>query len=129
MADYGVLVAMRQALSGTKGAGKSIHFAIPSGASFPMIVLELEEIWTAMRLGGNAAHARLKIKASIVGKHTSGRESLGVAEEVRLAIDGKSLAVEDGMVAVVKLSGSVIDFPQTNSPRSVQQFYDVLIRG
>lgn len=134
MADFGVLNAMRQLLADDenvqeKGFAEHIHLAVPPAAKFPMIILELEEVWTSMRLGAETANTRLKLKASIMSKTPTGRESLHIAEQIREMVDGKTLSLIEGKRGVIRLSSCVIDMPNMDRPRTVQQYYEVLIRG
>lgn len=134
MADYGVLSAIRKLISTDDqiiqhGMDEKVHLAIPPKSDFPLILLELEEIWTSLKLGMDSGHARLKLKASILSNHPTGRESISLADNIRHAMDGKTLDVEQNMRATIRLSNSVIDLPVKNGPRMVQQFYEVLVRN
>lgn len=134
MADFGVLSAMRKVLIDDenmqeKGFSDHIHLAVPPAAQLPMIVLELEEIWTSMRLGTESANTRLKLKASIVSQTPVGKDSLSMADKIRQLMDGKTLSLTDGKQGIIKLANSVIDLPSAKRPRTVQQYYEVLIRG
>ncbi len=134
MADFGVLNAMRQLLADDEGAQEKgyaghIHLAVPPKAKFPMIVLELEEVWTSMKLGSETANTRLKLKASIMSKTQTGKESLKIADKMREMMDGKIISLLEGKRGIIRLSSSVIDMPNMDRPRTVQQYYEVLIRG
>jgi hypothetical protein len=134
MADYGVLSAIRKLIANDDqivehGLDEKIHLAIPPKSDFPLVLLELEEIWTSLKLGMDSGHARLKLKASILSEHTTGRESITLADSIRHIMDGKTLSVEQNMRATIRLSNSVIDLPVKNGPRMVQQFYEVLVRN
>ena len=134
MADFGVLRAMRALLADNESLRKNgfsdhIHLAVPPSAEFPMILLELEEIWTSMKLGAETANTRLKLKASIVSKTPTGKESLSMADKIRELIDGKTLPLSDGKQGTVKLANSIVDLPSAKRPRTVEQYYEVLIRG
>jgi hypothetical protein len=134
MADCGVLKAMRALLADNasvqeNGFSNHIHLAVPPSAQFPMILLELEEVWTSMKLGADTANTRLKLKASIVSQNPTGKESLSMADKIRQAMDGKTLSLLDGKHGIVKLANSIIDLPNVKKPRKVEQYYEVLIRG
>ena len=134
MADFGVLRAMRALLADNasvkeNGFSDHIHLAVPPAAQFPMILLELEEIWTSMKLGADTANTRLKLKASIVGQNPIGRESISMADKIRQLMDGKTLSLLDGKQGIIKLENSIIDLPSAKKPRVVEQYYEVLIRG
>jgi hypothetical protein len=134
MIDFGVLVAFRDTLMSSKhiqqaGVEEKIHTSIPSGATYPCVLLELEEIWTSVRLGAETGYAKLKLKASTFSETASSRESLTISERIRIAIDGQTISVFEGKRATVRLSGSVIDMPSATKPLMVQQYFDVLVRG
>jgi hypothetical protein len=134
MIDFGVLKTLKDLISTNNlvqgyGYDAVVHTASSSRETLPVIVLELEEVWTSMRLGADTASARLKLKASIVGKSSSSREPITVADTLKSVIDGATIDLQEGKMGVVKLANSVIDLPNSNRPRMVQQFYEVLIRG
>ena len=134
MADFGVLSAVRHLLVAeesvkTAGVSDNVHLAVPPCVALPLIVLEIEEVWTSMILSQHSANTRLRLKASIFSKAPSGRESLDLSASVRQAMDGKVLDLKDGKSGMMRLSDNVVDMPAANKPRNVQQYYDVLIRG
>jgi hypothetical protein len=135
MADYGVISKLRQMLKDNylfqqQGISDNIHVAIPPQASYPMIVLELEEIWSSMKLGETAAHIKLKFKASMMSNTPNTKDAVTIAETVRSEFDGKTVDVSESISATLKLSGSIIDMPGANkTQRCVHQYYEALIRG
>lgn len=134
MADFGVLRAMRALLANNQsvqenGLAEHIHLAVPPAATFPMILLELEEIWTSMKLGAETANTRLKLKASIMSQMPTGSDSVSMADKIRQAMDGKTLPLSDGKQGIIKLANSIIDHPTVKKRRMVEQYYEVLIRG
>ncbi|CAO5676708.1 MAG: hypothetical protein HEEMFOPI_01014 [Holosporales bacterium] len=134
MADYGVLSAIRKLIASDEGIIESgldekVHLAIPPKSELPLVLLELEEIWTSLKLGMDSGHARLKLKASILSNQPTGRESITVADNIRQVMDGQTLEVDQNMRATIRLANSVIDLPLKTGPRMVQQFYEVLVRS
>lgn len=134
MADYGVLSALRQLISSAEdiiqcGMADKVHLALPPGTNYPIVLLELEEIWTSLKLGEDCGHARLKLRTSVMNNGATNRENLGIADAIRQAVDGKTIKVDEDMRATIKLSSSIIDLPLKNGPKTVQQFYEVLVRG
>lgn len=134
MVDYGILSAFRQALMGDltiqkQGLDQSIHTYMPSSTVYPCVLLELEEIWTSMKLGAESGYIKLKIKASTFSQTLSSKESLGIADRIRVVVDGRVLDTVDGKKGMVRLSNSVIDIPSSEKPFSIQQYFDVLVRG
>lgn len=134
MADYGVLAAIKKMISSDDGIqkfglGEKVHLAVPPKSEPPMVLLELEEIWTSIKLGKDCGHARLKLKASIIGSSPTSRDSINVADNLRCVMDGKTIHVDDEMRATIRLSNSVIDLPLKTGSKTVQQYYEVLVRG
>jgi hypothetical protein len=135
MADYGVLMAICKVLGNNKeiiakGVGENIYLHHPKIGDFPMIILEIEEIWTSIYFGNNTPCARLKLKASTFSENVSGKESIVIAEEIRKSVDGKMIKLHNGKQVILKLENSVIDLPLNgNKHRGVQQYYQAIIRG
>jgi hypothetical protein len=132
MADYGIMKAIYEALKSneflaSKGLSDSIFFNA-STQKDEMILLELEEIWTHIPLGKNDSLAKVKFKASTHMDPHSGREAVKVADELRQVMDGKTIALEKGMKATLKLAGSVIDLPIPQKANCVQQYFEALVR-
>ena len=136
MIDFGVINALRHVLMDDaslqeSGVDQRIHvnMAQQDGQrSYPCVLIELEEIWTSVKLGAEGGFAKLKLKASTYSQALSSKESLFISEHIRRAVDGQTLSVGEGKKAVVRLSGSVIDMPSATRPLSVQQYFDVLVR-
>ncbi|MDP2193162.1 MAG: hypothetical protein Q8K36_01355 [Alphaproteobacteria bacterium] len=134
MADYGVLSALRTLLIEDEkiikhGLKDKIHLAYPPDALPPAVLLEIEEIWTSLRLGADCGHARIKIKTSVISNNPSTNKSLNAADDIKKIMDGKTIIVENGMRATIRLSNSVIDLPRKNTPRLVEDYYEILVRG
>lgn len=132
MADFGVLSAMRDLLSKEEslqqsGVSENIHFAIPPKTDLPLILLELEEIWTSRCL--SQANAKLKLKASIFCQTPSGSKSTQIASAIHQFIDGKILALKNGKKGIIRIAESIIGRAAANKPRDVQQYYEILVRG
>jgi len=134
MADYGVISAVRNMIANAQeivqlGLSQKVHCAIPPKAEPPLVLIELEEIWTSLKLGKDCGHARLKVKASIIGNTPTQKDSLKIADQIRSQMDGKTIKVDDDMRATIRLSNSIIDLPTKVGHKSVQQYYEVLVRG
>lgn len=136
MADFGVLSAIRDMLkmqmsSIGDGIADHIHISYPAKTStFPMVILELEEVWTSLALGQHSPRARLKLKARTLSNKQSGKESITIAEKVRGSIDGKTIRLDDGKLVTLRLENSIVDIPTNiNKTRNVQQFFEAIVRG
>lgn len=136
MADFGVLSAIRDMLKmqvsiKEEGIEDHIYITYPAKTStFPMVILELEEVWTSLALGKHSPRARLKLKARTLSDKASGKESITIAEKLRGLIDGKTIALEDGKLVTLRLENSIVDIPTNiNKTRNVAQFFEAIIRG
>jgi hypothetical protein len=136
MADFGVLSAIRDMLkiqlsTDEQGIADHIHISYPAKTStFPMIVLELEEVWTSLALGQHSPRARLKLKARTLSDKVSGKESITIAEKLGKSIDGKTIRLDDGKLVTLRLENSIVDIPTNiNKTRNVQQFFEAIVRG
>ena len=136
MVDFRVLSAIRDLLKteGTivdGGKHEQIHISYPTKTSiFPMVILELEEVWTSMALGKNSPRAKLKLKAQTLSDKPSGKESITIAEKVRSLIDGKTIHMENGSLVTLRLENCVVDIPTSiNKTRNVRQYFEAIVRG
>ncbi len=136
MADFGVLSAIRELLKTerdivSEGVSEQIHISYPSKTSiFPMIILELEEVWTSMALGKNSPKARLKLKAQTLSDKPSGKESITIAEIMRGLIDGKTIRTENGNLVTLRMENCIVDIPTSiNKTRNVKQYFEAIVRG
>jgi hypothetical protein len=136
MADFGVLSAIRDMLkmqmsTDEHGMADHIHISYPTKTStYPMIILELEEVWTSLAMGKHSPRARLKLKARTLSNKLSGKESITIAEKLRGSIDGKTINLEDGKIVTLRLENSIVDIPTNlNKTRNVQQYFEAIVRG
>jgi hypothetical protein len=132
MGDYGILKKIRESLKVNPqiialGLDNGIYFAPPERGK-NMILLELEEIWTSVKLGDYSPYVKIKFKASTIMEYLKGHEALGISDAIQHALDGKCFSIEEEMKATLRLAGSVIELPQANQPRCVHQYYEALIR-
>lgn len=136
MIDFGVLTAIRDILTThntipSEEHSDNIHISYPAKtAIMPMVVLELEEVWTSLALGQNSPSAKLKLKAQTLSDKMTSKESLTISEKVRALIDGKTISLEDGKSVTLKLENSIIDIPtEIHKTRNVKQFFEAIVRG
>ena len=130
--DFGVLKAIRNCLLQSEKAQelgvKQVYLSPPKSQDFPIIFLEIEEIWTSMvPLPGNA-FAKIKFKASSFSHGEKGKQSLNIATTLRHEIDGTIMDLEEGKKGTSRFINSVIELPHPNRPSSIEQYFDVLVR-
>jgi hypothetical protein len=134
MVDFGVLSAIRELIKTqiiNDDVHDQIHISHPTQTSaFPMVVLELEEVWTSMALGKNSPRAKLKVKAQTLSNKPSGKESITIAEKLRGLIDGKTFRLENGSLVTMRLQNCIVDIPTSlNKTRNVKQYFEAIVRG
>ena len=131
--DFGLLKNLRIFLLGTiqtMNLGvKQVYLSPPNTTDFPLIFLEIEEIWTSYYLVKDSPCGKIKIKASFFSKSLHMKESISIASMIKYAIDGKTIILDDNKRSICKFSKSLIDLPQNSKPAHVQQYFDFLIRA
>lgn len=134
MADFGIIEHVRSLLKNSDSLNtlkieNNIHMAIPAQQNYPMVMIELEEIWTTENHALNSPIAKIKFRTSTFSKKNSPTESLEIAENIRKEVDGKVIALSGGKTAIFKLESSVIDTPVANKMRCINQYYEGIVRA
>lgn len=132
MADYGLLTTVKEVLSSDEtisriGLSQSIYFALPIKTKFPLLLLDIDEIWEDNYAGVNEAQARINFRVTVMSHMATIRESLELASYVEQAINGVSMRLSHTHLANLRKTGNVIDLPVIQNPRSVQQFYQAVV--
>ena len=130
--DYGLLTTIKEVLTSDDmirkvGLEKSIFFALPVKTKFPLVLLDIDEIWEDNYANINEAQARINFRITIMSHMATIRESLELASHVENAINGVSMRLSHTHLANLRKTGNVIDLPVIQNPRSVQQFYQAVI--
>ena len=142
MSDYGILSAIATKLKqntylGKDGSKAQVHLGCPTTNYFPMILLELEEIWTSPLWIQKEPKAKIRLKASVFSQNTGGgspttveilRQPLVIADCVRHCLEQSRFTLDDGCYGVVRLCNSVIDVFGPNKPRGIYHMYEALVR-
>ena len=132
MVDYGLLVTVKEVLANDEniqkaGLANSIYFELPVRTKFPLILLDIDEIWEDHHANPHEAQARINFRVTVMSQMTTIRESLDVASCVEQAMNGTSVRLSNTFLANLRKTGNVIDFPVIQNPRSVQQFYQAVV--
>lgn len=130
--DYGLLVTVRDILTQDEniqqlGLAKSIYFELPIRTKFPLILLDIDEIWEDNSALSHEAQARINFRVTMMSQMTSIKESLNIGACVDQVMNGISLRLSDTHLANLRKTGNVIDLPLIQNPRSVQQFYQAVV--
>lgn len=132
MSDYGLLVSVREALEDNEKIKslkmeKSIFYTLPPNPQFPLILLEIDEIWTDYSASTNEALARINFRINMMSQMPKIHESLEIASTVEQVMDGISMRLSPNYLANFRKTGNVIDMPMAKAPRTVQQFYQAIV--
>lgn len=127
MVDYGIMSAVKTALQKNEQL-KHVYLAIPPNAEEPLVLLELEEIWTSLKLGITTVHAKVNFKVKIMSRQHGKREALALAGLVKETLDGQFLVVTKGCTAVFKLTSSVLHRPNDGRLGFMEQYFEAIVR-
>jgi hypothetical protein len=145
MSDFHVLTAVRTHLL-KEGVSPRVHTALPPKATYPLVLIELEEIWSPYPLAegkkGMDIESRVKFKVSAYSQNPGMEEAACLSEKMRKALEGATLflpaqglpgALSKGKTSTVRFLASVAEVPGkllTGHPfRVIHQFYDCIVRG
>lgn len=132
MVDYGLLTTIKDILAGDEGIqqfglAKSIYFELPSRTKFPLILLDIDEIWEDFSAMPHEAQARINFRITVMSLMSSVQEALSISHTIDQAINGVAMRLSDFHFANLRKTGNVIDLPILQNPRSVQQFYQAVV--
>jgi hypothetical protein len=140
MSDFQVLKAVRGYLLNEEVAAR-VHLTLPPKAIYPLVLVELEEIWSPYPLKGSqkrkAIQARVKFKASIFSHSPAMEEAALLSHKVREALEGASLwlpeAYSGNRSATIRFLSCVTELSEKSSggqrTNIIHHFYDAIIRG
>lgn len=139
MSDFQVITAVRGYLL-NEGVAPRVHLAIPPKAIYPLILVELEEIWSPYPLMENGRRkgiqARLKFKVSIYSQSPGMEEAALLSDKVRKTLEGATLWLPGGvsgdksinirfLACVTETSGKALG---SQPARVIHHFYDSIVR-
>lgn len=145
MSDFHVLTTVRGHLL-NEGVSPRVHMALPPKAIYPLVLIELEEIWSSYPWGegnkGMDIESRVKFKVSAYSQNHGMEEAACLSEKMRKALEGVTLflpakglpgALSKGKTSTIRFLAEVTEVPGkplTGYPfRVIHQFYDCIVRG
>ena len=140
MSDMHVLVAVRGHLLNHDIAPR-VHLALPPQAIYPLILVELEEVWSPYPLKGsnkrNAIQARVKFKVSVLSHGPGLEEAALLSEKVKRTLEGVSLWIPGDQTgnksATIRFLACVAETSNTMNGgtrvKVIHHFYDSIVRG
>lgn len=138
MSDFQVLSAVREYLLQEKVAAH-VHLAVPPNASYPFVLLELEEMWSRYSLKeakGKEILARVKYKISVYSQNPGMEEATLLSNKIRRILEGTTLKVieeEQEKFATIRFLACVAERPGNISNalhlNVIHHFFDTIIRG
>lgn len=140
MSDMHVLVAVRGHLLNQEVAPR-VNLALPPKAIYPLILVELEEVWSPYPLKGsnkrNAIQARVKFKVSILSHSPGMEEAALLSDKVKKTLEGVSLWIPGGETgnksATIRFLACVAETSNNMNggqpAKVIHHFYDSIVRG
>lgn len=115
-----------------------VHFAIPPQAEYPLVLLEMEEMW-APYPGYNQENrtkimARMKFKLSTISQNPGVHEATELSGNIRNVLEGRTIPLSDGesqQFLTLRFIACVTETCRKNNPttRTIHHFYDSILRG
>lgn len=145
MSDLHVLTAVRTHLL-NEGVSPRVHIALPPKAIYPLILIELEEIWSPYPLAegktGTDIESRVKFKVSAYSQSPGMEEVAYLSEKMRKVLEGVTLflpskgvpgTIFKGKTSTIRFLAGVTNVPEKllsgQQFRVIHQFYDCIVRG
>ncbi|MCE3230911.1 MAG: hypothetical protein K0R52_839 [Alphaproteobacteria bacterium] len=116
MSDFQVLAAVREHLL-KEGVTPHVHLALPPEATYPLVLIELEEMWSAYP-------AR--------GKSPDMKEAVHLSDRMRKTLEGRTFFLPD-KTSTLRFLACVAESSEktfgSDPLRAIHHFYDGIIRG
>jgi hypothetical protein len=127
VSELQVLSAIRGYLLEEKIASH-VHLDLPPNAVYPLVLLELEEMWSNFDMSGTGIQARVKFKVSVYAHMPHRREMAMISDKIKHALEGSSLSLPDNQSATLRFLACVAEVPPGKSqPLATHHFYDAIV--
>ena len=124
MSDLQVLAAVRGHLL-NKEAATHVHLAVPPMAIYPLVLIDLEEVWSNLCAPHKGIQARVKFKASVYSHMPHRGEVALISDKIRHALEGVSLRLPKNQDATFRFLACVAETPSDKGqPLVMHHFYD-----
>jgi hypothetical protein len=129
VSELQVLSAVRGYLLEEKAA-PHVHLDLPPNAVYPLVLLELEEIWSNFRTSGTGIQARVKFKVSVYAHIPQRREMALISDKIKHALKAANLKLPENQGATLRFLACVAEAPpDKGQPLATHHFYDAIISG
>ena len=142
MSDFDILVGVRTHLL-EEGGVPRVHLALPPKALYPLVLMELEEMWSSYspreRSNGTEIQGRIKFKLSVYSQQPSMNEADSLSYKIKNCLEGLTLWLPEPKEEKIHGSKSIsIRFLASVSETPggahlgtwvVHHYYDSIIRG
>jgi hypothetical protein len=129
MSELQVLAAIRSYLLEEKAA-PHVHLDLPPNAAYPLVLLELEEIWSSFGTSGKGIQARVKFKVSVYARMPHRQEMALISDKIKHALEGVNLKLPENKGATLRFLACVAEAPpDKGQPLATHHFYDAIISG
>jgi hypothetical protein len=129
MTDTAVLGMIRNYLAQHVGDDVIIFGAPDHTMGQAKCFLELEEIWTHLKLGPDAVQARVKFKTTFTHHSGTLKEGSLLAERVKQLLEGQTFKLNDGRTAILRSLEGLSSYHHDQQEKTISQYYESLIRG
>ena len=139
MSDFHVLSAIRGYLS-RHAIAQNVHLTIPPKAAYPLVLIELEELWSPFPFNENAQRnkieARIKFKVSVYSRLPGVEEAATISHNIRKILEGATIMIHvdkgSDMLSTLRFLACVVENAVNSNfgdnTRIIHQFYDCILR-
>jgi hypothetical protein len=134
-ADFGlmksVLVKLKMSLEEFSKEDEhpiQVYLTLPPEARHPCIHMEIEEVWSNLKIICGGVCARIKFKVTCLSQDRSQLTIHAISHLVQNLLDGFHPALENEKKSIIRLNGLVCDHKNDNNQRSIHQYYEAIIR-
>ncbi|HLD95055.1 MAG TPA: hypothetical protein VI959_00230 [Alphaproteobacteria bacterium] len=134
-ADYGlmknILTKLKSSLEDLSKEDEQpiqVYLTLPPGAKHPCVYMEIEEVWSNLKVLCGGVCARIKFKVTCLSKDKSQLTIHALSHLVQNLLDGFQASLGEDKKSIVRLNGLVSDHQITAEQRSVHQYYEAIVR-
>ncbi len=126
MNDFSILSGLQKFLR-KQIPSQQVYLTVPPTVTYPCCVMELEEIWSNLRVPG-VPYAKVKLKITCFSTSVGEAENLAQSSAIQTALDGYSVDLDQDATAILRHVGTVCEEKETVDIKAISLFYEALIR-
>lgn len=125
MNDFNVLSGIQSHVR-EKLPQQEIYLTLPPGAAFPCAVLVMEKIESHGR--PSSICGKITFRIDCFSKSVGEAENSHQSAEINAVIDGVSVPLIDGNLAIIRYRGTVREVSAATGKKMMKHFYEALVR-